>query len=385
MSSKRSRTTGNAPSVADVARRAGVATSTVSRALTMPGRIAEKTRLKVVAAAEELGYKPNLAARNLRLGAAKTIMIVLPGGLFVGASQVVNEVLLGIDGALVREGYSLLVANLDRFAETEEHIMDLAFGGTIAGSIVVSSPLPQAGERSLADAGLPIVAALFDLGPWGVPSVVSNDRAAMRQATEHLLGLGHRSFLYIPGPAEAYLDQDRNRRAPGLGPEENYHEIERFAGLLEALQGAGLPDNSVLRSSGGFDFETGIAAAELYLSAPTRPTAVLACIDDSAIGFIRTVMRAGVRVPQDVSVIGFDGSRVGAFINPGLASMRQQTDEIGAAVARLLLDQIQGVAEQAPMPVVIACELLTRESVAPPRSMHDAQEDAAAEDVAGRR
>jgi LacI family repressor for deo operon, udp, cdd, tsx, nupC, and nupG len=333
----------------------------------MPGRIAEKTRLKVLAAAEELGYKPNLAARNLRLGAAKTIMIVLPDGLFVGASQVVSEVLLSIDGALVREGYSLLIANLDRFAETEEHIMDLAFGGTIAGSIVVSSALPQVGDRSLADAGLPIVAALFDLSPWGIPSVVSNDRGAMRQATEHLLGLGHRRFLYIPGPAEAYLGRDGSRRAPGLGPEENFHEVERFAGLLEALRDAGLPPDAVSRSPAGFDFETGVAAAELYLAAPTRPTAVLACIDDSAIGFIKTVIRAGVRVPEDVSVIGFDGSRVGAFINPGLASMRQHTDEIGTAVARLLLSQIAGSSEQEPTPVVIPCELLARESVAPPR------------------
>lgn len=366
MTSKRSRATGSPPSVADVARRAGVATSTVSRALTMPGRIAEKTRLKVLAAAEELGYKPNLAARNLRLGAAKTIMIVLPDGLFVGASQVVSEVLLGIDGALVREGYSLLIANLDRFAETEEHIMDLAFGGTIAGSIVVSSPLPQAGERSLADAGLPIVAALFDLSPWGVPSVVSNDRGAMRQATEHLLGLGHRRFLYIPGPAEAYLGREGARRTPGLGPQENYHEIERFAGLLEALQSAGLPANSVIRSPGGFDFEAGVTAAELYLSASTRPTAVLACIDDSAIGFIKTVTRAGVRVPEDVSVIGFDGSRVGAFINPGLASMRQHTEEIGTSVARVLLGQITGADDKTPICTVVPCELLERESIAAP-------------------
>ena len=360
----RQREVGNGPSISDVAKAAGVATSTVSRALTMPGRIAEKTRLKVLAAAEELGYKPNLAARNLRLGASKTVMIVLPGALFIGASQVINEVLLGIDGALVPEGYSLLIANLDRFAETEEHIMDLALGGTIAGSIVLSSPLPEAGDRSLADAGLPIVAALFDLSPWGIPSVVSNDRVAMRQATEHLLGLGHRHFLYIPGPAGAYPARDRIRQV--RGPEGNYHETERFAGLLEALRGAGLPTNSVIRSPGGFDFETGVAAAELFLSAPTRPTAVLACIDDSAIGFIKTVIRAGVRVPEDVSVIGFDGSRVGAFISPGLASMRQHTEEIGTAVARLLLDQIRGMDEKTPKCVVIPCELLRRESVAPP-------------------
>jgi len=365
MASKRSRTNGSAPSVADVARRAGVATSTVSRALTMPGRIAEATRAKVLKAAEELGYKPNLAARNLRLGASKTVMIVLPGGLFVGASQVISEVLLGIDEALVREGYSLLIANLDRFAETEEHIMDIALGGTIAGSIVLASQLPQVGDRSLADAGLPIVAGLFDLSPWGVSSVVSNDREAMRQAGEHLLGLGHRSFLYISGPDGVFPPREPSRQ--GQGPKGNYHEMERFAGLLEAVREAGLPDDAVIRSPGSFDFESGIAAADRYLSLKHRPTAVLSCIDDSAIGFIKTVTQAGVRVPTDVSVIGFDGSRVGAFTSPGLASMRQQTDEIGRAAARLLLEQIGGSGDEAPAVVVVPCELLSRESTAPPR------------------
>jgi len=364
MASNRSGSHANPPSVADVARLAGVATSTVSRALTMPGRIAEKTRLKVLAAAEELGYKPNLAARNLRLGASKTVMIVLPGALFLGASQVISEVLRGIDEALVREGYSVLIANLDRFAETEEYIMDIALGGTIAGSIVLASSLPQVGDRSLADAGPPVVAGLFDLTPWGIPSVVSNDREAMRQATAHLLGLGHRRFLYISGPAEAFPPRELPPRGPG--PQTNYHEAERFAGLLDALREAGLSADAVTRSPGSFDFESGIAAADLYLSMPDRPTGVLSCIDDSAIAFLRTVTRAGVSVPDEVSVIGFDGSRVGAFINPGLASMRQRTDEIGHELARQLLDRIGGAKDDPRAPVVFPCELLLRESIATP-------------------
>jgi DNA-binding LacI/PurR family transcriptional regulator len=350
------------PSVSDVARAAGVATSTVSRALTMPGRIAEKTRLKVLAAAEELGYKPNLAARNLRIGAAKTIMIVLPGALFLGASQVVSEVLLGIDEALVKEGYSLLIANLDRLARTEEHIMNIAFGGTIAGSIILSSSVPQVGGRSLKDAGLPIVSALFDLSAQGIPSVVSNDRRAMRQATSHLLGLGHRRFLYVSGPDEQY-PADPALRLPG--PEGNYHEIERFGGLREALADAGLGDAAVSRWPGNFDFESGVAAGRHFLTlGADRPTAVLCCIDDSAIAFMRTVIQAGVRVPADVSVVGFDGSRVGAFTNPGLASMKQFTDRIGLASAKLMLKLIQGAIEEVPALTIIECELYRRESTA---------------------
>ncbi len=133
-----------------------------------------------------------------------------------------------------------------------------------------------------------MVAGLFDLSPWGISSVVSNDREAMQQATEHLLGLGHRRFLYISGP------------------------------------------------------------------------------DDSAISFVKTVTRAGVRVPEDISVIGFDGSRVGAFTSPGLASIRQMTDEIGRSAASLLLRLLANPRSGEPQRVVVPCDLLTRESIAPP-------------------
>ena len=118
------------PSIADVAREAGVATSTVSRALTIPGRVAEATRIKVEAAAQKLGYTANQTARNLRVGTSRTIMIVLPDEIYTGASQTVSEVLRATAQSLTERGFSLLIANVSRAAETDAHILAVAPSGS---------------------------------------------------------------------------------------------------------------------------------------------------------------------------------------------------------------------------------------------------------------
>ena len=117
--------------MADVADLAGVAISTVSRALANPGRVNAKTRAKITAAAEKLGYTPNAMARNLRVGKSNIIMIVLPGSLHHGASQIIPQVLQSINQALIQNGYNLMIANLDRDETSERHILNLAFGGTV--------------------------------------------------------------------------------------------------------------------------------------------------------------------------------------------------------------------------------------------------------------
>jgi LacI family repressor for deo operon, udp, cdd, tsx, nupC, and nupG len=145
------------PLMADVARLAGVAISTVSRALANPGRVNVKTRAKIDAAAKRLGYTPNAMARGLRVGKSNIILIILPGSL-PGASQIIPEVLQSINKSLIQSGYNLMIANLDRDETSERHILDLAFGGAVRGVIVLSSSkLPKVDGRSLANVGLPIV------------------------------------------------------------------------------------------------------------------------------------------------------------------------------------------------------------------------------------
>jgi DNA-binding LacI/PurR family transcriptional regulator len=311
------------PLMSDVARAAGVATSTVSRALANPGRVNEKTRARIVAAAKDLGYTLNVAARNLRTRSSRVVMIVLPGArFFFGASQVVLEVTSAIDTQLLEQDYGLLIGNLDRTESTERRIIDLAFGGTIDGVIMLSSPIPQADGRTLLDSGLPVVSMLFDKTAEGIGSVVTNDRAAMREAAQHLIELGHRRFFYLSAPPD------------------NYHEIERFAGLCEAVRLAGLGADAITRFEGNFNFESGIAGAQRFLAISDRPSAVLCCNDDMAIAFMKAVRDAGVSVPQDISVIGFDGAAVGAFCAPAMTTMQQPTTRMGRYAANMLLDLI---------------------------------------------
>ncbi len=341
------------PLMADVARLAGVAISTVSRALANPGRVNEKTRAKIDAAARQLGYTPNAMARGLRVGKSNVIMIILPGSLYYGASQVIPQVLQSINRSLIQGGYNLMIANLDRDETSERHILDLAFGGTVRGAIIFSSKLPEVDRRSLANANLPIISMLFDMSDAGLSSVVTNDREAVRDATAELIRLGHRRFLYL------------------AGPEGNYHDVERYSGVIEALEAAGMSGAAVVRSGGNLDyqhgFDIGLQAAEDFAALAAKPTAVIATSDDMAISFMSRMQQTGLTIPADLSIVSFDGSPVCAFCSPPLSTIEQPVEEMGQAAVALLLAAMEQ-AEKEPTRTVIRSKLILRESMAAPKS-----------------
>ncbi|TBY46277.1 LacI family DNA-binding transcriptional regulator [Rhizobium leguminosarum] len=340
--------------MADVARLAGVAISTVSRALANPGRVAEKTRAKINAAAKQLGYTPNAMARGLRVGKSNIIMIILPGSLYYGVSQIIPQVLQSINKSLIQGGYNLMIANLDRDEISERHILDLAFGGSVRGAIILSSKLPEVDGRSLANSGLPIVSMLLDMSDAGLQSVVTNDREAVRDVTAELIRLGHRRFFYL------------------AGPEGNYHDVERYGGVLEALEAAGLPKESVHRSGGRLDyqhgFDIGVQAADDFAELAEKPTAVIATSDDMAISFVSCIKRAGLIIPDDLSVVSFDGSPVCEFSAPPLSTIEQPVEEMGRAAVELLLDAIGQKQNPVSVRTIIRSKLILRESIAPPKS-----------------
>lgn len=337
------------PSIADVAREAGVATSTVSRALTMPGRIAEPTRLKVEAAARKLGYTGNQTARNLRVGTPRTIMIVLPEELYVGASQTVSEVLRSTASTLAERGFSLVIGNIGHAAGTDAHIVSLAFGGTVAGVLLMATKPPQADTRSVLDAGLPVVSLHFDLTEANLPSVLANDHDSISAATRELIALGHRRLLYVRGRPD------------------NYHEIHRLAGVRDAIAAAGLPAEMLQLAQGDFNFSGGIAAAEAVLGLPRdgRPTAAICANDDTAIGFMKTLLDGGVDVPGEISVLGFDGAAVAPFMTPSLSTIQQDTLEMGRRAANLVMDMVLGESNGAPERIEVPCSIVFRDSVGP--------------------
>ena len=335
------------PSIADVAREAGVATSTVSRALTKPGRIAEPTRLKVEAAARKLGYTVNQTARSLRVGQTRTVMIVLPESLYIGASQTVLEGLESVARTLTERGYHLLIANVSRDASTDEHIITTAFGGTICGIILMATLPPRAGGLTVADAGLPVVSLHFDQSGDGIPSVVSNDFAAIAQAVQALFDMGHRRFIYVGGRVD------------------NYHEGQRVSGVRKTLASLGVADPFLTVMRGDFNFGGGVRAAEQFLATPAaeRASAIVCANDDTAIGFIKTVSDAGLNVPGDVSVVGFDGAPVGAFMVPSLSTIQQSTTELGLHAADLIIRMVEGETVAPAERIEVPCQLVLRQSV----------------------
>jgi LacI family transcriptional regulator, repressor for deo operon, udp, cdd, tsx, nupC, and nupG len=323
--------------IADVAQLAGVSTATVSRVLASPDQVRPKTHKVVMEAVRRSGYTPNSTARNLRTRRTMNVLVVAPRL----TNPVFAQVLRGVDDELTQSGYGIIVANLDNQTEREVRYVDLVLSRQVDGVLLMNGRIPQNSKRSMADAGLPMVAMCSAVPGGVIPNIVVQDREASRKAAEYLVQLGHRSFGYISG-------------LPGT-----YIETERFNGFLEGLKAAGC-SSDVVRWEGPFMFSTGVSAAKSFLRTKKRLTGIFAACDESAIGFIKTVRSAGIRVPEDVSVIGFDGIEFADYTEPTLTTFKQPLHEIGRIGAATLLKMIQGEKGPKDRDVRLPLQLLER-------------------------
>jgi LacI family repressor for deo operon, udp, cdd, tsx, nupC, and nupG len=307
----------------DVAALAGVSIATVSRAIANPDRVSAATRERVLEVVRRIGYTPNVAGRSLRAARSGMVLVVVPSLI----TPFFSELLLGIDQALSAQGYGLLIGNLHDRAEKEARLVELVFAGQADGVILLDGRVPRGRDRSLTDASVPLVGVSIPAAE-GVPAVLVRDREAAAAVARHLLGLGHRSFGYVSGPA-----------APAIG---HYIEHERWTGFAGALAAAGIPADAVIRWPGTFHLASGIEAGHRFLAATARPTAVFCISDMMALGFMRVVQDAGVIVPRDVSVVGYDGIQFADLCTPVLTTVRQPREAMGRAAAELLVRLIQG-------------------------------------------
>lgn len=325
--------------IADVARIAGVSTATVSRVLASSDKVRPETHALVMQAVRQTGYTPNSVARNLRMRRTMMALVVVPNI----ANRVFAEVLRGVDAELSASGYGLIIGNLDNSIEKESRYVALALSRQVDGVLLLNGRIPRNGKRGMAEAGLPMVALCAAISEMRIPNVVVRDREAARAAVECLTRLGHRRLGYISGPAG------------------NIIEAERFAGFLEGLAQAGL-GREFTRWDGRFVFGSGVAAAESFLAMENRPTGIFATSDEMAIGFIKTVRAAGVRVPDGVSVIGFDGIEFADFPEPTLTTFPQPKHDLGRRGAAVLLKLIQGTMTPEDWNVRLPVPLLERGS-----------------------
>ncbi len=331
--------------MSDVAARAGVSHQTVSRVVNGHPNVAGPTRERVQRAIEELGYRPNTAARALVTGSSRTIGLITINVNQYGPAQT----LIGLEKAARAAGYSLSVAILDG-ASAGAVDMQAAVDRFVAQSVdavVLHTASFQAVEalRSL-DPPVPLIAV--QMGAEEVrPAVTVGQEAGARLAVAHLLALGHETVHHVAGPAHSLEAQ---RRVVGWRAELT----EAGAVVPEVMHGDWWPTSG---HAAGVDLATRITAGE-------RITAVFAGNDQMALGLMVALCEAGLEVPEDVSVVGFDDVPEAPFFTPPLTTVRQDFTELGRRGVELVLAQLAG---EDSLPDQVAPQLVVRASTAPPR------------------
>ncbi len=329
------------PTIQDVARHANVSAATVSRVLSAPERVSETTRERVHAAVRETGYTMNQAARSLRLKAARTILMAAPN---IG-NPYYSTILDAVISEAAARGYSVLVAS--RIGDDPNRwLHDYLLSTRADGLLLFDGSLDTNTLHGIGQDGitLPLIAAYDEIPDPKVNSVITDNRAAARRAVHYLAQLGHRRIAHV------------------IGPSRNRSTNERFVGYQEAMRELGLELRQEWLHRGSYNTESGVEAAERFLAAPERPTAVFSGNDEMATGLIHRMRVAGIECPRDISVIGFDDVSFAPYYNPPLTTMRQPREEIGRVATRSLIDLIEGLGRSEPLHVVLNSELVVRQS-----------------------
>lgn len=351
----------------DVARLAGVSTATVSRALRGLPTVSAATRRRVLAAAEQLQYAVSPSASRLAGGRTGTVAVVVPRitRWFFGT------VVEAVEEFLHQAGYDLLLYNLGGREQIRQRVLRNAnLHKRVDAIMLVATPLRPADLTALGALDLPGITISSGTVVPGWPCVRIDDVAAARTATRHLLDLGHRRIAHISGDPDDELAFTTH--------------LDRRRGYREALRAAGIRPDPSLDVESQFTIDGGNRATAELLARGEPPTAIFAACDEMAMGAITALRDAGLRVPQDVSVIGVDDHDLASVL--GLSTIAQPAAEQGRLAARLLLDPLStrttgpyagqvpdqriggGRGDTPTPPVILPTRLVVRESTAPPRA-----------------
>ncbi|BET46347.1 MULTISPECIES: LacI family DNA-binding transcriptional regulator [Streptomyces] len=327
--------------LADIARAAGVSVATVSKVVNGRGDVAPQTRTRVQALLHQHDYLAPVF-RHTEAAESPTIEVQFRGGL----KSYVAETLEGIIDSAAESGASVVIS---KASGAPHWARDLVSAGRRA-VIAVTSVYTTAHLNELARSGLPLVV----LDPLHLPdsrihSVGATNFAGGLAATQHLLSLGHRRVSYLGGPAMAVCNQ------------------ARLHGYRAAMEAGGLPVPDAYTRPGEFTYETGLGGAAALLDLDEPPTAVFAGNDEIAVGVVEAARARGLRVPEDLSVVGFDDTSLARTASPPLTTVRQPLREMGGAALRTALRLANGERVDSHH-IELATELVVRASTAPPRA-----------------
>lgn len=340
--------------IKDVAKEAGVSTATVSYVLNdYPKSIRPETRLRVLEAAKRLQYHPDFAAKALKTRTTKTIgvIITITGGYKEERNffmdPYVSVVISGIGGVAQNEGYSLLVSLCNG---VEDDIVSIFKKKALDGVIILGNKTGDLMIKKALKERIPMVLMEHDPSfAYGASSLKCNHAEAMTKSVEYLVGLGHKRIGYISG---------------GLDIPSG---VERLSGFRVGLESCGLDFPGKYLYHGTWEEDSGFRAAKVFYDLPQMPTAVCCANDRMAIGLIKGFQSVGLRVPTDVSVVGYDDIEIARYFTPALTTVRLPSYHMAEKAMELLIEIING-AVQFGKCIEFQTELCVRNSSAPPNS-----------------
>ena len=331
------------PTIRDIAALAGVSIATVSRVLNDRPDVSERTREAVLEVVKSQGFSTNRSARGLSRGRTGLVGVTLPlihAGYF-------SLLLSGLTEALYEQDMRAVICPTQHEHDREVNLLERLMHGTTDGAIVILPSETSAELTALNEAGFPfIVVDPREPLDEGIPSVSAANAAGARDVTLHLLALGHRRIGAVTGPH-------------GWNATE-----ERLSGYRAALAGAGLMPASTLEVPADFTVEGGYEAAQKLIALPERPTAIFGFNDDMAIGAMQALHAAGLEVPRDVSVVGFDDTEPAPIVTPRLTTVRQPLGEMGRMAVSLFQRLLDGQRVEA-LRIELATRLVVRDSSGP--------------------
>ncbi|MGC5328409.1 catabolite control protein A [Brevibacillus sp. SYSU BS000544] len=299
----------------DVAREAGVSMATVSRVVNGNPNVKPTTRKKVLAAIERLGYRPNAVARGLASKKTTTVGVIIPDI----SSLFFSELARGIEDIATMYKYNIILCNSDQRLEKELQLINTLLEKQVDGLLFMGGEVKEDHLQALSTAAVPVVLAATRDADNVLPSVTIDHFQAAYDATQSLIEEGHQRIAMITGPLHDPLGG-----------------LVRFEGYKQALADANIPFKEELVANGNYRYESGLARMSEFLQLAEPPTAVFAASDEMAIGAIHAVQDAGLHVPNNIEVIGYDNIRLAEMVRPRLSTVVQPMYDIGAVAMRLL-------------------------------------------------
>jgi DNA-binding LacI/PurR family transcriptional regulator len=337
-----------ATTIKDIAKRAGVSHSTVSRALRGNPLISDETSERIRLVAREMSYHPSAAARSLKTNQTQALGVVVSNI----DDPFFSEILQGIEDVAQGEGYSLFISSSQSDTNRERMIVQAMREHRVDGVIICSSSFSTSQSRQLLEHGVPIVVVNNQAAEDYRYSIYHDDVDGSRQITRYLIELGHQRI--------AYLGNSLSGRTT----------LDRLSGLQQEMEAAGLPiPAEYIHQVPGGEPEHGLAGLDHFLDLADRPTALVCFNDMMAIGVLKGLQLAGIQVPAECSVTGFDNIVFSVFTNPPLTTFDQPKHYIGAEAARLVLDLLRPDPEKGAPALksqTLKGRLLVRKSTAPP-------------------